>query len=344
MTRDIFDVIKYLFDIGFTHQNNEALKQAFRFLEQFFIKEFELVHDPIKEIEKVDRLKQIQRERQTEQFDEQLNSMMKASLMKNLENPSKNPMQELLEKEIIKNSLQGKRDIPNTDTQKDDFQIVDKVTDGYGYNSGASLAILKRQKDNINLNRVGLMSGVYPQVTSPTLRAIQEAATKYAVAQAILDNIATVESSLAVRDLFPDIDLLDGRGKPITKREWIQYNNRANRKCNTPADAQAVYQTGKECNNERKVIIIWGFENLGYNKVNSIIMKRSQVKVIDVIDTSNLKFTDYFTGRIRVLKTPILYKARDDARIEFIFDNYVNYTQIRPLAIVVESLGQTMIG
>ena len=376
----IFEVIKYLFDLGFHKDNPEVLQQAFRFLEQFFIREFELNPNPIEELKKLQDIEGINKEKarqlEEERFNEQLNRMMKASMMKSLEQPLTDPMKELSEKEAIKNLLHGKRDntdifkkmnddiqekfnkikekeeipIPNYIKEEpkievvDDFKILDKVTDGFGYNSGASLAILQRQKGRVDLHRIGLMSGVYPSIASPTIRLIQESAIKYAVAQAILDNIATRESSLVVRDLFPDIDLLDGRGKPITNREWIQYNVRANRKCTQPSDAQAVYTTGKECNNERKVIIIWGFENLGHNRVNCIIIKRSQVKTIDVIDSSNLKFTDYFTGRIRVLKTPIMYKARDDARIEFIFDNYVNYTQIRPLGIVVEASGQTMLG
>ena len=129
--------------------------------------------------------------------------------------------------------------------------------------SGQALEILQRQKDAVSLADVALYSGVIRALNVLDIRAVEDSATQYAVAQAILDNIATHESSLVIRDIFQDKDLLTGTGVAITRRQWrqptIEQANEYITGTSSEADATAVYTTGKNVDFERKVYVFYGY-------------------------------------------------------------------------------------
>lgn len=227
--------------------------------------------------------------------------------------------------------------------------------------SGQALEILQRQKDAVSLADVALYSGVIRALNVLDIRAVEDSATQYAVAQAILDNIATHESSLVIRDIFQDKDLLTGTGAAITRRQWrqptIEQANEYITGTSSEADATAIYTTGKNVDFERKVYVFYGYglagtgpsRAIGKLKSVSWIWKRAQVKVIDVHQIQHLETAD---PQIILFRTPILLKARDNLRVEVIPNTetqagtapFHKFDEIILYAKVVEAIGQTMVG
>jgi hypothetical protein len=150
------------------------------------------------------------------------------------------------------------------------------------------------------------------------IRAMEDAVVRYGLAEAILDGLATTEEGLAVRDILPDLDLLDKNGNAVGKRAWVQpwsgaYNIEE-------ADVQ-VYQTGVTSKNDRKVIIIYGVKetNNGPGRTStalnasSITWKRSNVKTIDIWQIESLDTT---IEGVAIARTPLLFKKSDVARVD----------------------------
>ena len=227
--------------------------------------------------------------------------------------------------------------------------------------SGQALEILQRQKDAVSLADVALYSGVIRALNVLDIRAVEDSATQYAVAQAILDNIATHESSLVIRDIFQDKDLLTGTGVTITRRQWrqptIEQANEYITGTSAEADQTAIYTTGKNVDFERKVYVFYGYGLAGtgpcrqVSKLKSVswVWKRAQVKVIDVHQIQHLETAD---PQIILFRTPILLKARDNLRVEVIPTTeaqsgaapFIKFDEIILYAKVVEAIGQTMVG
>lgn len=66
------------------------------------------------------------------------------------------------------------------------------------------LARLKALKNRVNLGTIGLQGGIYQGFTTIDVKAVEDAALKYGVAQSLLDNIASNSSGLEVRDILDD--------------------------------------------------------------------------------------------------------------------------------------------
>ena len=226
---------------------------------------------------------------------------------------------------------------------------------------GQSLEILQRQKDAVSLADVALYSGVIRALNVLDIRAVEDSATQYALAQAILNNIATHESSLVIRDIFPHLDLLTGAGAAITRVYWrqppIEQLNEYATGTGVDADAIAIYTTGKNVDYERKCYVFYGYglSRTGPARAGSKIKsplwkwKRGQVKVIDIHQIEHLETAD---PQIILFRTPILLKASDALRIEVVPNEeaqsgaapFSKVDYIIPLAKVVESVGQTVVG
>lgn len=218
-----------------------------------------------------------------------------------------------------------------------------------------SLQILQRKKESVSIGNVALYSGVIRALNVLDIRSVEDSATQYALAQAILDNIATHESGLIVRDIFPDLDFLDGAAAAITSREWRQPVSGAYASATGAAStAEIVYKTGTASKNDRKTIVLFGYglANAGPARATSILnsvgamYSRTDVKVIDVHQTQHLETAD---PQIILFRTPILAKKNDDMWIKFVpnastpvaagkFDQIIIYGK------VVESVGQTAMG
>lgn len=222
------------------------------------------------------------------------------------------------------------------------IEVILSYGNSMRYQFGNAMSILRRQKESIRLQDVGLMSGTYKHLTDEDIRAVEDASRRYVAAQAILDNVATHESSLVIRDMFPDKDFLDIRDRSIDIRSWKVNVGPIEDDTAAEFNKKIVFKTGKNCDNERKVYIIYGFQLLGKeNTTNSIVIKRANVKIIDIIQTYDLQKK----GDKVILLTPVLYQARDNAQIEFVFNNGSNgQVEIRPLGFIAESVGQSMVG
>jgi hypothetical protein len=174
-------------------------------------------------------------------------------------------------------------------------------------------------KNTTRMDTVGLVGGVYTGFTSVDVRALEDSVVRYGLAQAKIDGIASTEEGLVVRDIIPDLDLRDGNGNAITKREWVQPVSGS---YNTEEAEKEIYRTTTNSGNDRKIIIIYGVRetNNGPGRtasalnISALIFKRSTVKVIDIWHIESL---DTMIEGVAYSRTPILFKKNDEARIYF---------------------------
>ena len=214
---------------------------------------------------------------------------------------------------------------------------------------------LHARKEAIDIGRLGLQSGVHHGLTALDIRSLEDTVIRYAVAQAILDNINQTEGGLVVRDILVEKDLLDGAGTAITSRDWRQpvAGNFASA-TGAPATKEAVYTTGTNSRNDRKIYSFYGLQLVGVGpyrsssvlKTNSIIWSRKDVKTIDIwpIETLDSSETNRLFG-----KTPLLFKRNDDLQIEMVPNAAVavsssKFERMAFLAKIVESHGSTVVG
>jgi hypothetical protein len=237
---------------------------------------------------------------------------------------------------------------------------------------------LQARKETIDTSKIGLMSGVYARMTDIDVRALEDAVSRFVAAQALIDNVANVEGSLVVRDIFPDLDLLDGYiniNSPINSRDWrqpAQYSAATGSVANTNAyynvsaqtspgtapgsvgNALIIYTTSRNSNNDRKVLGFYGIALVAVGPYrdyptlnsNSIIFRRTSVKIIDQIPIQRLETE--LTMRL-YFKTPVLYKRADDANILFVPNartavNASKFDQMELLGKCAEPLGSTVMG
>lgn len=238
---------------------------------------------------------------------------------------------------------------------------------------------LELRKESIDVGRVGLFSGLYAIVVDLDVKAIEDATSKYALAQGLIDNLSNTEGGLTCREVIVYLDLCDSQGNLITVGDWRQpvptdansafgpsgthqlvtsgSNGPAYYNSNTGAKAQFVeiYSTNAAiARNDRKVYVAWGIRQVGSGPardhaclaINAWIWKRSDVKTIDQWQMQQLETID---GQSVYGQTPILYKRNDDMAI-WVVPNYrvavgnFKFDQLQILMKVVESLGTTVMG
>jgi hypothetical protein len=214
---------------------------------------------------------------------------------------------------------------------------------------------LHARKEAVDIGRIGLQAGVYAGLTPLDIRSLEDTVVRYTVAQALLDNLAQSESSLIVRDILPDKDLLDAAGAVIVSRDWRQpvSGNYASA-TGAPATKETLYLTSRSSNNDRKVISFYGLRLVGTGpfrassalKINSLIWSRPGVKTIDIWHIQILETID---GQALFGRTPLMFKRGDDAQLEAVPNASVpvgasKFDNIAFLGKVVEASGNTMVG
>lgn len=216
---------------------------------------------------------------------------------------------------------------------------------------------LHARKEAVDIGRIGLQAGVYAGLTPLDIRSLEDTVVRYTVAQGLLDNLAQSESSLIVRDILPDKDLLDGQAVPaaIASRDWRQpvTGNYASA-TGLPSTKETIYMTSRLSNNDRKVISFYGLRLVGTGpfrassilKINSLIWSRPGVKTIDIWHIQILETID---GQALFGRTPLMFKRGDDAQLEAVPNASVpvgasKFDQIAFLGKVVEASGNTMVG
>lgn len=156
---------------------------------------------------------------------------------------------------------------------------------------------------SISLNRLGHLSVSKPRYISADRLARY---VKYATAQALIDNISNTEEGHVARDFLPTLDFLDVAGERFTNDIWqhVVY-----------PDWTVIYQTGRNCNNDRKVYFLYGIKNLDYpnekTRLTGIKIKLSSVKTIELQDMSTIdEYGSMFFQR------PFLFRKGDDIVIQ----------------------------
>jgi hypothetical protein len=139
-----------------------------------------------------------------------------------------------------------------------------------------------------------------------------------------LDGLSTTEEGLAVRDIFPDIDLRGPSDFAIAtlKREWVQPVSGTYLAANEHSQ-QEIYNTSKNSNNDQKVLVIYGIRLLRTGPgrtqtqltTSSIVFRRSTVKTIDIWQ---IEMLDTIPDQVIYGRTPLLFKKGDNMRIDFI--------------------------
>lgn len=189
-------------------------------------------------------------------------------------------------------------------------------------------ALLKSTVKQLQLGDIGLVGGVTGALTTEQVRAVEELAIKVAVAQALIDNIASTPQGIAVRDILPDQDMRDGRAggdAAITRRDWVQPFSGGGVHVWLAADINTdttVYKTSRNSNNDRKTYVFYGVKasNIGPADqtttigVASITFLRSNTKTVDIWQIEEL---DSSPLRAVYARTPIVFKKLDDGRINF---------------------------
>lgn len=185
---------------------------------------------------------------------------------------------------------------------------------------------LTTKAESLDPSSIGLQSGTYPALTEVDIRAIDQQVRILTAAQALLQVINTTPGGLVLRDIYVQYDFVDGVGTKITNNDWRQpWSGAATPNFTTNTgdfenSSVTVYKTSITSDYNRKVITIYGFElvNVGnarsYKSLasNSILFKRGNVKLIDIIDMQSI---DTRSPPMLILRTPIMYKAADVANI-----------------------------
>jgi len=229
--------------------------------------------------------------------------------------------------------------------------------------SSEAMLELTTKAESIDPASIGLQSGPYTDLTPVDIRAIEQQVRILTAAQALLQVINTTPSGLVLRDPYVQYDFLSpaSGGIKITSGDWRQpavdgssslfYSTATG---DITAAPVSVYITGFTSKYNMKVITIYGFEVVGTGNdrggkcicINTILLKRGNVKLIDIIDIQGLS-----TGSPprKILRTPVMYKAADDGNVLFTPDYATpadanKFDRIKPICVVCESLGASQTG
>jgi hypothetical protein len=210
-------------------------------------------------------------------------------------------------------------------------------------------------KDTVDPNKIGLISGAYPHVTPVDARAIMDGLIRFGVAQAKIDNIQSTYGGMVARPIWPHKDLLDGSGTAITSADWRQpVASNYTTATGAQSTAVTVYTTATLSRNDRKVLIVGGFKNVGTGPFrqgtilasNMIIAKRTDVRLIDILHLQDIETNP---NNELWLMTPWLFRRNDEANFLHVPNARVavsadKYEELKYIGIVVESLGSNMAG
>lgn len=211
-------------------------------------------------------------------------------------------------------------------------------------------------KDTVDPNKIGLISGPYPHVTPVDARAIVDGLIRFGAAQAKIDNIQSTYGGMVCRPIFPNKDFMAPDGTTaIASADWRQpYTSNYTTAAGTQAGAATVYVTNLTSKNDRKVIIVGGFKNVGTGPYrtntilasNMILAKRGDVRLIDIIHIQDLETNP---NNEIWLMTPWLFRRNDEAVFMHcpnarVAVSAAKYEELKYIGIVTESLGSNMSG
>lgn len=222
--------------------------------------------------------------------------------------------------------------------------------------SAEAILELVQTAEQIDPADIGLQAGSYTALEAVDVRAIEQQVRLLAVAQALLQVINTNVAGLVARDIYQQYDLLDSTFTAITNNDWRQplTGNYSTATANIKTSGDLVYTTGLNSHYNRKIIIFFGEEIVnvgnfrGVNPVNSnsLIMKRGNVKLIDIIDHQSIGTRQ---PPYEIWRTPIMFKAADEANLLYVPDSRLavganKFDTLKPKAVVVETLGSSQTG
>ena len=227
--------------------------------------------------------------------------------------------------------------------------------------SAEAILELTNTAEQIDPADLGLHAGAYTALESVDIRAIEQQVMLLAVAQALLQVINTNVSGLVARDIYQQYDLLDLVGAAYTNNDWFQplvgpatKSFYATAAADLKAANTLVYTTGFLSHYNRKILVLFGEEivNVGNSRgtaivaSNAMILKRGNVKLIDIIDHQSISSRQ---PPYEIWRTPIMFKAADEANIVMVPDsraasNANKFDTIKLKAVCVETLGSSQTG
>lgn len=195
----------------------------------------------------------------------------------------------------------------------------------YSWNTESQMKLDARARI-ISLNRIGHLGVSKPRYISADRLARY---VKYAVAEAILGNIAHTEEGLCARDFIPTVDFLDIAYERIRSDVCFQI---------IPQEWSIIYQTGRNSNNDSKVYFLYGVKNLSTNKTHmtGIQIRIGNIKTIELQDMSQIdEYGSMFFQR------PILFRRCDDMVVLMRGNGEIE--KLKLLGFVVETIGDHIV-
>ena len=202
---------------------------------------------------------------------------------------------------------------------------------------GNTSAISKLQaiKDKVNMSLVGIISTTI--YDTPNAMALREACIKFGVAQALLDGISIDETGLAVRNIYPSLDLNLKSENDNWKWTYPAGFSKQEKR-------HRIVNCGyRDSNRDRSVLVFYGLCNLSLlkNKCYATRVEYGRLhKPVEIIPL------DEFENGYAFFATPVLYKKNDDIRIDVFYYDYGDERcdYLKLIGLCVEPLGQTIYG
>lgn len=212
--------------------------------------------------------------------------------------------------------------------------------------SSEAEAKLKAVADLVDLKKVGVDSTYKPDYLDVDSYKLLK---RFVVAQALIDYISQTEAGISLRWFLPDTDFVTSNHEPIKKRDWtfpVNYwyeptwtvDHEDKRRF---IEKEVLLRSHYYSQSMRKVYMFLGVEFPEKPLCTALDFSRSDVKIIEVLSTSQLK-----PGEIHLMSRPILYKKGDEIKISASIppDVYGKREKIIFHGIVAEMLGATQAG
>ena len=196
------------------------------------------------------------------------------------------------------------------------------------------------------INDLGHYGGLHQPYRTEDTMMLELNAVKSAVELAKRVNIATQTDHLAVRDILPDKDFIDGNDNAITAREWRQPTSGHYEVTETDV---RVYHINRAVDYHNKVYVFWGLRYVGRGPGDDEgVTDSASITIKDSTNTYDVWHTEGMDlNKEMYAFKPILVKNYVDFSIYVrpkittgsgSFDNY----QI--LGKIIENAGDTIMG
>ena len=205
-----------------------------------------------------------------------------------------------------------------------------------------SIRPARKPTENLIMN-VGHYGGLHQPYRTEDLISLELKSVEAAVKLAKSVNIVQEDAYIAVREILPDKDFVDGNGNAITSRSWRQpwsgfYTGEE-------VDT-VIYKINRDVDYHNKVYCFWGlrYVNRGPGDADPVTDASSMtikdgVNTYDIWDLEGLDVhTDMFAFK------PILLKNYTDYQLIFRSKTSGGFDNVQLLGKIIEPRGETIAG